>query len=148
MWLCVHQRASLPARRLAKEYGVVVWWCTSIEMRSALELLLRTGQLSAVEHAGAGKRLGQMTRGWREVRPSHSLRFEAEGLLSRFPLRAVDALQLAAAMTWSTGRPQGRAFIFGAMDSFWRLRGCWDLSPSPLKPRILILAHSSPKCLP
>jgi predicted nucleic acid-binding protein len=111
--LCVHQQASLTARRLAKQYGVVVWWCTPVEVRSAVERLLRTGQLSAAEYAGAGKRLEQMTRGWREVSPSDSLRSEAERLLSQFSLRAADAMQLAAAMTWTMGRPQGRIFICG-----------------------------------
>ncbi|MGA7524841.1 MAG: hypothetical protein WBW84_20490 [Acidobacteriaceae bacterium] len=42
-----------------------------------------------------------------------ALRSDAEKLLTQFPLRAADALQLAAAMTWAMDRPQGRAFISG-----------------------------------
>jgi predicted nucleic acid-binding protein len=47
------------------------------------------------------------------VLPSDSLRDEAERLIDRFPLRAADALQLAAALSWCIGRPKGRVFIAG-----------------------------------
>jgi predicted nucleic acid-binding protein len=47
------------------------------------------------------------------VLPSDSLRDEAERLIDRFPLRAADALQLAAALSWCIGRPKGRVFISG-----------------------------------
>lgn len=57
--------------------------------------------------------LTALRRLWREVAPSDDLRFEAQTLLTRFPLRAADALQLAAAVTWVVGRPARRPFICG-----------------------------------
>jgi predicted nucleic acid-binding protein len=54
-----------------------------------------------------------MRSDWREVDPSESLREQAERLVDRFPLKAADAQQLAAALTWCIGRPKGRAFISG-----------------------------------
>ena len=40
-----------------------------------------------------------------------ALRERAEGLLRRHPLRAGDALQLAAALTWAQSRPKGMRFL-------------------------------------
>lgn len=111
--VCVRQQASPLVHRLLGRYAVVVWWATAVEIRSALERLSRLEQLSANEHAGAGKRLERLRGTWAEIQPETTLRSQAEELLSRFPLRAADALQLAAAMTWAIDRPQGRAFISG-----------------------------------
>jgi predicted nucleic acid-binding protein len=109
--LCVRQKPSPAVRRLLKQYGIVVWWATSVEMRSAFESLLRMEQLSASEHAAAGLRLKRLRSGWREMQPSETLRSQAEIFLLRFPLRAADALQLAAAWIWSSGTPQQCVFI-------------------------------------
>jgi hypothetical protein len=54
-------------RRLLKQYQIVVWWATSVEMRSAFERLLRMGQLTAPEYAAAGLRLNRLRRGWHEL---------------------------------------------------------------------------------
>lgn len=91
----------------------MVWWATVVEIRSALERLLRLKELSPAEHAGAEKRLAQLRGTWTEIKPESALRSDAEALQTRFPLRAADALQLAAAMTWALGRPQERVFISG-----------------------------------
>lgn len=44
-------------------------------------------------------------------RGSAVLRAEAERFLDRYPLKAADALQLAAAFAWCGGNPEGRKFI-------------------------------------
>jgi len=90
---------------------VVVWWGTPVEIRSALERLLRTGELTAREYHGAEGRLARLGLTWREIAPSDDVRSEAQTLLTRFPLRAADSLQLAAAVTWTMGRPARRPFI-------------------------------------
>jgi len=109
--LCVQQKPSPAVRRLLKQYQIVVWWGTSVEMRSAFERLLRMGQVKVPEHVAAGLRLARLRRGWREVLPSEPLRSQAEALLAQFPLRAPDALQLAAALVWSSGAPQNCVFF-------------------------------------
>ncbi|MGD0368507.1 MAG: type II toxin-antitoxin system VapC family toxin [Acidobacteriaceae bacterium] len=110
---CARQKASPNTHRLLGQYSVVVWWATPVEVRSALERLLRTGDLSAAERTGAEKRLDRLRKGWSELAPTEILRDQAEMLLARFPLSAADALQLAAAMTWTSGHPRGRVFICG-----------------------------------
>jgi predicted nucleic acid-binding protein len=110
---CARQKASPNTHRLLGQYSVVVWWATPVEVRSALERLLRTGDLSAAERTGAEKRLDRLRKGWSEMAPTEILRDQAEMLLARFPLSAADALQLAAAMTWTSGHPRGRVFICG-----------------------------------
>lgn len=111
--LFVQQHTSAFVRQLARCYSVVVWWGTSVELRSAFARLLRMGELNPDGLRLAENSLAQMRAHWREVRPDDALRSEAERLLTRFPLRAADALQLAAAMTWAMDRPQGRAFLSG-----------------------------------
>ena len=70
-------------------------------------------QLSTPEHAAAGVRLEKLRRGWRELQPSEALRSQAEAFLISYPLRAADALQLAAAWTWCSGNAQTCVFISG-----------------------------------
>ena len=121
--LCVQQRASPTVRRLARHYGIVVWWCTAVEVRSAFARLMRVRELTRAGQVLAEKSLEQMENRWIEVQPTEALRSEAEGLLTRFPLRAADALQLAAAMTWALDRPQGRVFICGDTQLLEAARG-------------------------
>lgn len=111
--LCVQKQASPLARRLLREHEMVVWWSTPVEMRSAFGRLLRTGHLKPSEHIAAAQALEQLRRSWRELQPTDQLRAEAEILLDRFPLKAADALQLAAALTWASGKPNARNFISG-----------------------------------
>jgi predicted nucleic acid-binding protein len=82
-------------------------------MRSAFERLMRMNQLTAPEHAAAGARLEKLRRAWRELQPSEALRAQAETLLMSYPLKAADALQLAAAWVWCSGHPQTCVFISG-----------------------------------
>lgn len=68
-------------------------------------------QLTFEEHAQAGMRLAKLRAGWRELQPSEALRAQAELYLQRFPLKAADALQLAAASVWCSGKPENCVFI-------------------------------------
>ncbi len=111
--LCVQQRPSQAVQQLLKQHEITVWWGTPVEIRSAFERLVRMGQLTIQEHAAAGVRLEMLRRGWRELQPTEALRTQAESLLMRYPLRAADALQLAAAWTWCSGETQNRVFISG-----------------------------------
>ncbi len=92
---------------------MAVWWSTPVEMRGAFARLVRMGQLSPNDHVQAQVRLDSIRSDWREVDPSEPLREQAERLVDRFPLKAADAQQLAAALVWCIGRPEGRVFISG-----------------------------------
>jgi len=109
--LCVQQRATPAVQALGAKYRVTVWWSTPVEVRGGFSRLLRMGQLTSAEHVQAQIRLDRARSGWREVDPSKELREQAERLVDRFPVKAADALQLAAALTWCIGRPKGRVFI-------------------------------------
>ena len=109
--LCVHQKPSPAVRQLIERHSITVWWATSIEMCSAFERLLRMGQLTIPQHAGATERLARLRHSWRELQPTEAVRFQAETFLKRYPLRAADALQLAAAWTWCAGNSQICTFI-------------------------------------
>jgi predicted nucleic acid-binding protein len=111
--LCIEQRASHAARTLNQTYGIVVWWAAPVEIRSAFARLLRMGQLTHNGQVGALVRLDGMRQKWREILPAEKIRELAERLPDRFILSAADALQLAAALAWCSGRPRGRAFISG-----------------------------------
>lgn len=85
-------------------------------MQSAFARLHRMGQLNSAQRAAASAALLQLRGSWREMQPTEQVRSEAETLLNRFPLRAADSLQLAAALIWAVGKPQGRAFVCGDED--------------------------------
>ncbi len=122
--LCVQKQTSAIVRRLLRQHEMVVWWSTPVEMRSAFARLLRTGQLTPSEHVSAGQALEQLRRAWRELQPTDRLRADAETLVDRFPLKAADAFQLAAALTWASGKPRSRVFISGDTQLLQAARQC------------------------
>lgn len=107
------QKASAAAQSLSEAHDIVVWWAAPVEIRGAFARLLRMRQLTLTGQVQALMTLDDMRRLWHEVHPSEQLREQAERLVDRFPLKAADAQQLAAAMTWCLNRPRGRAFISG-----------------------------------
>lgn len=111
--LWIPNQASRHLQQLARRYTPVVWWATPVEACSAFARELRAGTLSADEYANAQENLKIWKRKWREIQPSDALRTLAGELLDRYPLRAADALQLAAAYIWSDQRPFSRCFIAG-----------------------------------
>ena len=90
---------------------MAVWWGTPVEGMSAFARLLRNGEISPGEFQSATARLAMLRRKWIEVQPTEPLRVLAEKLVQHHPLRSADALQLAAALTWSKHHPRGRAFV-------------------------------------
>jgi predicted nucleic acid-binding protein len=112
--LCVMQRTTPAAQALSEQYRMAVWWSTPVEVRGAFARLVRMGQLTSNGQVQSQVTLEELRSIWREVDPSENLREQAERLVDRFPLKAADAQQLAAAMTWCGGRTKGRVFISGA----------------------------------
>jgi predicted nucleic acid-binding protein len=111
--LCVKQRATPVVEALSARYRIAVWWSTPVEMRSAFARLLRMGQMTPSGQVQALVTLDRMRSDWLEIDPSELLREQAERLVDRFPLKAADAQQLAAALTWCIGRTKGRPLISG-----------------------------------
>lgn len=89
----------------AADPGMLVWWATEVECASALARLERDGALDEAGTAQAFDRLRQVARAWHEVEAGELVRETTTRLLRVHPLRAADALQLAAAFVASEGRP-------------------------------------------
>jgi predicted nucleic acid-binding protein len=90
---------------------MVVWWGTPVEARSAFARLVRDGSLTDTERVRAVRLLDQLRPSWDEIQPSERVRAIAEDLPDRHGVRALDALQLAAALVWCRERPNRRPFI-------------------------------------
>ncbi|MFN2315916.1 MAG: PIN domain-containing protein [Gemmatimonadales bacterium] len=109
--LCLRQPRTEAARVLsADDAEMAVWWGSVIECSSAIARLHREGLLSARDEQAARDLLDLLRRSWYEVQPGDAVREQALRLLRLHPLRAADALQLAAALEWS-GTPARGGFV-------------------------------------
>lgn len=107
MPLCVREPNTTRLRRLlADDDTVAVWWGTPVECASAISRLERQGILPAASVGLAFGVLEVMIEHWIEVAPTAPVREGASLLLRRHPLRAADALQLAAAQVLAADDPR------------------------------------------
>lgn len=95
----------------SEDSAIVVWWATEVECASAIARLERDGALDQPAALEAFDRLKQLAAGWHEVDPSDGVREAAVRFLRVHPLRAADALQLAAAFAAAEGRPSSLEVI-------------------------------------
>lgn len=110
--LCCQQNLSQSMRKLWRETSrVVVWWGTTVEVRSAVGRLHSEGLLTTKGRQQALARLEVLRQEWREMMPSDKVRSLAEGLPDAYGLRALDSFQLAAALVWCNERPKNRVFV-------------------------------------
>lgn len=106
--LLVREPATAEARSLVKADEIVyVWWGTPVECASGLARRLREGDLDAGGHEEALKTLAAAIPGWKPILPSDGLRTDAMRFARVHALRAGDALQLAAALSWAQRAPDG-----------------------------------------
>jgi predicted nucleic acid-binding protein len=89
----------------ARDPDMLVWWGSEVECVSALARLERAAALDAKGMALASNRLTQLASSWHEIEPSEIVRESAMRFLRVHPLRAADALQLAAAFIAAERRP-------------------------------------------
>jgi predicted nucleic acid-binding protein len=94
-----------------KDAGVLAWWVTRVECESAVSRLERTDLLRPRSASAARSRLDRFAATWQELQPTESLRDDARRLLRVHDLRTADALQLAAALAASEGRPVTLDFV-------------------------------------
>ena len=103
--------SSLVDTLVAADPEMVVWWASRVECGSAVHRLRREGVFSPME---AGEVLGRISAALdaaNAVEPGDDICAKALRLLAVHPLRAADALQLAAALVWSRDHPGGREFV-------------------------------------
>lgn len=109
--LCVSQPQTTKARLLYERYGIVAWWATQVEMMSGLTRLERMGQITH-DRFLLGKQIAmEIVRGWIPVGSNKRIAVDACSLLELYPLRAADALQLAAALESCEGKTKGKVFL-------------------------------------
>jgi len=105
------QASSVVQRILARDFMVAVWWATPVECVSGLARILREGRIEEREFEALKTRLAEFMAEADEMGPSQVLRETAQRVLRTHPLRAADALQLAAALVWAEHRPSLRGFV-------------------------------------
>jgi uncharacterized protein len=98
-------------KMLEDDPAMLVWWATPVECVSALARLERDGALDSPGVAEAVDRLDALELHWDEVQPVARLRSQAIRLLRVHPLRAADALQLAAAIVAAEDQPRTLTFL-------------------------------------
>lgn len=84
---------------------MLVRWATPAECVSAIARLERERTLSGDAATAVLQRLDALAEGWHEIQPVEAARRTARRLLRVHPLRAADALQLAAAVVACEGDP-------------------------------------------
>lgn len=90
---------SQPRRQqLQADSELAVWWGTPVECESAIQRRVREGSLSVSDARLARECLADLSTSWHEVSPVVAVRTLSRRLLRTHPLRAADALQLAAAL--------------------------------------------------
>ena len=105
--LLVREPRTERARELLEwDAELAVWWATPVECWSALSRRVREGALTPAVEDEAAARLDLLRGAWYELLPSEAVRTRARRLLRVHPLRAADALQLAAALVWAAGEEE------------------------------------------
>ncbi|WP_422001486.1 hypothetical protein [Reyranella sp.] len=88
-----------------RDPDMLVWWGSRVECVSALARLEREAALDRRQAGAAYQRMDELARGWHEIGPGEIVRETALRFLRVHPLRAADALQLAAAFVAAESRP-------------------------------------------
>ena len=105
--LLVAETTTRPLQALARrDSDMLAWWGSQVECASAVARLERAGSLDGKGAALALDRLKLLADGWHDIEPSEIVRENAMRFLRVHPLRAVDALQLAAAFLAAERRPR------------------------------------------
>lgn len=117
---------------LAVNREMYVWWGTEIECVSTIARLEREGVAPRVI-ASALERLTGLSEDWSEITPGPLVRDTARRLLRVHPLRAADALQLAAATVLADQRPASVTIV--TLDAWLRnaaTREGFQLAPAAI----------------
>lgn len=117
---------------LREDDAVVVWTLTYVELVSALERRAREGALSQTMALSAQDLAVEILDSAHEITAVSAAKGIAARLLRTHPLRAADALQLAAALLWVEGNPAGSVIhTFDERLGLAALREGFRVVPSP-----------------
>ena len=96
---------------LSADKEVVIWWATPLECQSALARRHRGSPLTPPQIREMTERLRAFVEHADTIAPTDDVRRRAARLLASHPLRAADALQLAAALIWCEEQPHNETFV-------------------------------------
>lgn len=115
---------------------MLVWWATELECASAIARLEWDGDLSGEATFIALERLDALASSWHEILPGETARRTARRLLRVHPLRAADALQLAAAIVGSESDASSLEVVSldGRLTDAARREGFTVIEPGPGRP--------------
>jgi uncharacterized protein with PIN domain len=99
------------AELLAVDREPVMWWASPVECQSALHRRRREGVIPRGQLDEALSRLDAIVEDYDVISASDDLRRRAGRAVAVHPLRATDALQLAALLLWGEGDPGGERFV-------------------------------------
>jgi predicted nucleic acid-binding protein len=110
--LLARERRSPAVEAIAREDGeLTAWWWSPVECASAFARLRRDGVITGAQEDQLRRLMSAMSSVWTEIQPTSDVRASAQRLLLKHPLRAADALQLAAALAWAGRDPTGQKFV-------------------------------------
>jgi predicted nucleic acid-binding protein len=98
---------------LSEDPHITAWWGSEVECASAFNRLLREGLIGQSDFEHLQQQFETFASSWIESQPTEKLRQRAVRLLRVHPLRAAEALQLAAALVACEENPQTLPFICG-----------------------------------
>jgi predicted nucleic acid-binding protein len=104
-------RSPLVEALVTDDPDMMVWWASLVECGSAVHRLRREGVFTSPEAAQVLEVLRAVLDAANAVEPGDAMCAKALRLLGVHPLRAADALQLAAALLWTRDHPGGRDFV-------------------------------------
>ena len=96
---------------LQRDPDLAFWWGAPLQWGEALLAAQRQKRISPADLQKARAVLDHLRARAFEVQPTEDLRARALRLLSVHPLRAADALEMAAALVWCRERTQGAGFV-------------------------------------
>ena len=109
--LIAEPRSEALTGQLSGDGEPVIWWATPLECQSAIQRRHREKPFTTAELSAYGDRLRQIVQHADTIAPTDEVRRRAARLLAFHPLRAADALQLAAALIWCEEQPHGESFV-------------------------------------
>jgi predicted nucleic acid-binding protein len=98
-------------RHIRSDSTPTIWWASPVECRSAIHRRHREGVVSDALLGEALRRLTRLIEAVDAVAATEEVRGRAGHMLATHPLRAADALQLAAALSWCEGSTAGQSFV-------------------------------------
>jgi hypothetical protein len=105
------RRTAVVEELLVGDRELIVWWGTPVECQSAVYRQQRSGLLPTVAVQQALIRMRYLLEDADRVPPVDQILERAGQVLTRHSLRAADAFQLGAALTWCKGAAGGRVFV-------------------------------------